>query len=128
MNRFFRTALFPLIVIVLLVYLASQTLLPKSKPAQKTTYSEAIAKVKASPSEIAGVVFSPSSNGTGSITMELKDTKDKIKVNYPSPQSLQQFQTLLIAKGVTFDSKKPHSSPWWSLLGTLLPLLLLFGF
>ena len=27
MNRFFRSALFPLIVIVLLVYLASQTLI-----------------------------------------------------------------------------------------------------
>ena len=27
MNRFFRSALFPLIVIVLLVYLASQTLM-----------------------------------------------------------------------------------------------------
>ena len=31
MSRFFRSALFPLIVIVLLVYLASQTLLPRSE-------------------------------------------------------------------------------------------------
>ena len=29
MNRFFRSAFFPLIVIVLLVWLASQTLIPK---------------------------------------------------------------------------------------------------
>ena len=29
MNRFFRSALFPLVVIVLLVYLASQTLIPR---------------------------------------------------------------------------------------------------
>ena len=37
MNRFFRSALFPLIVIVLLVYLASQTLIPKSKATEKQT-------------------------------------------------------------------------------------------
>ena len=35
MNRFFRSAFFPLIVIVLLVWLASQTLIPKSNHAVK---------------------------------------------------------------------------------------------
>ena len=39
MNRFFRSALFPLFVIVLLVYLASQTLIPHSKNQQKLTLS-----------------------------------------------------------------------------------------
>ena len=39
MNRFFRSALFPLIVIVLLVYLASQTLM-KGEKQEKVTYSE----------------------------------------------------------------------------------------
>ena len=47
MNRFFRSALFPLIVIVLLVYLASQTLIPKSKSAAKETYSDLITQVRA---------------------------------------------------------------------------------
>ena len=39
MNRFFRSALFPLIVIVLLVYLASQTLMPRRDGSEKMTYS-----------------------------------------------------------------------------------------
>ena len=39
MNRFFRSALFPLIVIVLLVYLASQTLM-KGEKQEKVTYSK----------------------------------------------------------------------------------------
>ena len=46
MNRFFRSALFPLIVIVLLVYLASQTLIPKSKSAKKVTTSDVIARIQ----------------------------------------------------------------------------------
>jgi ATP-dependent Zn protease len=45
-NRFFRSALFPLIIIVLLVYLASQTLLPGRSQQQKLTYSQLIQKVK----------------------------------------------------------------------------------
>ena len=40
MNRFFRSALFPLFVIVLLVYLASQTLIPHGKSTQKLTLSQ----------------------------------------------------------------------------------------
>jgi hypothetical protein len=39
LNRFFRSALFPLIVIVLLVYLASQTLMGGQKNDKKQTYS-----------------------------------------------------------------------------------------
>ena len=38
MNRFFRSALFPLVVIVLLVYLASQTLIPHKSATEKVTY------------------------------------------------------------------------------------------
>ena len=43
MNRFFRSALFPLIIIVLLVYLASQTLLPGRSQTTKLTLSQLIA-------------------------------------------------------------------------------------
>jgi len=83
-NRFFRSALFPLIVIVLLVYLASQTLIPKSKSARKATYSDLIQRVKQDPSSIEKVVFQPTGHQTGSITATLAGSNDKIKVNYPS--------------------------------------------
>ena len=59
MNRFFRSALFPLIVIVLLVYLASQTLIPKSKPAKKVTTSDVITRIQTQPQTIDIANFSP---------------------------------------------------------------------
>jgi cell division protease FtsH len=127
MNRFFRSALFPLIVIVLLVYLASQTLIPKGKGAEKKTYSELIQLVKRDPGQIdtkKGVVFSPSKH---SITANLVDGS-KISVHYPNDQSANAFQQLLERKNVTFDSKGTGSSPWWSILTSLLPFVLLFGF
>src|SRR6266480_284292 len=57
-NRFFRSALFPLFVIVLLVYLASQTLIPHGKNTQKVTYSEFRDDIPAG--KIASAEFNPS--------------------------------------------------------------------
>ena len=126
MTRFFRSALFPLIVIVLLVYLASQTLIPRDKGAEKLTYSQLIEKVKKDPSSVGIVVFTPTKQ---QITATLADEKGtKVRVNYPTPQSQIEFQNLLERKGVTFDSKGTGSSAWWGILGTLLPFALLLLF
>ena len=122
MNRFFRSALFPLIVIVLLVYLASQTLLPNRSEERKVTYSQLQNEV--TNGNVDEVLFVPSKQ-------EIRATLtggDKVKVNYPTPQSATQFQNLLEEEGVTFDSKGTGSSPWWALLINLLPFVLLIGF
>ena len=124
MNRFFRSALFPLIVIVLLVYLASQTLIPRSKTATKTTLSEMITSVKQSPESFKQVNFSPNKR---EIQATLSSGQ-KVKVNYPSDQSQIAFQDLLEKQGVKFDSKGTGSSAWWSILSSLLPFVILIGF
>ena len=89
MNRFFRSALFPLVVIVLLVYLASQTLMPRRDGGKKITYSELITQTKAG--NVSEVTFSPNRQ---SITAVL-DSGQKVKVNYPSPQSQLEYQKVL---------------------------------
>ncbi|MDQ3894971.1 MAG: ATP-dependent zinc metalloprotease FtsH [Actinomycetota bacterium] len=121
MNRFFRSALFPLIVIVLLVYLASQTLMNDGKKAEKITYSQLIQGAK--DNEVSDVTFNPNKR---EITAELSGKK--VKVNYPSDQSQVRFQQVLENHHVKFDSKGTGSSPWWSLLTGLLPFVLLFAF
>jgi cell division protease FtsH len=129
MNRFFRSALFPLIVIVLLVYLASQTLMG-SEPKEKVTYSQLQQRVESDPEAFKEIVANPSKQ---ELTVELKptggeDKGEKYKVAYPSPESLNNFESLMRDKGVQFDSKTIGGSPWWSLLTSLLPFVLLFGF
>ena len=124
MSRFFRSALFPLIVIVLLVYLASQTLLPRSEDAQKVTYSELYARVLEQPETISGIVFKPKSQ---EIQAELTNGT-QVKVNYATDQAQIQFQDALAEEGITFDSKGIGSSALWSILTYLLPFLLFFGF
>jgi cell division protease FtsH len=129
MNRFFRSALFPLIVIVLLVYLASQTLM-RETPKDKVTYSELRQRVENDPKQFKEIVANPSKQelSVEEAAPAGKDTGEKYKVAYPSPESLVGFERVLRDQEVPFDSKAVGGSPWWSLLTSLLPFVLLFGF
>jgi cell division protease FtsH len=122
-NRFFRSALFPLVVIVLLVYLASQTLMPRRDNGQKITYSELKAQVVQG--NVSEVTFAPNRQ---SITAVLDSSGKKVKVNYPSPQSQLEFERILDKANVKYDSKGIGTSAWWQLLTGFLPILLLIGF
>mgnify|MGYP000353695089 CR=1 FL=1 len=122
MNRFFRSALFPLIVIVLLVYLASQTLIPRSNAAKKLTYSQLIGEIETG--KVNDVVFDPR-------RLQISATLvggEKVKVNYPSDISAGKVEDKLQAENITYDSKGKGSSWWSSLLISLLPFVLLIGF
>jgi cell division protease FtsH len=121
-NRFFRSAFFPLLVIVLLVWLASQTLIPKSSNADKLTTSQAIQEVKSG--DVTSAVFSP---GKRSITLKLTNGK-KATVHYASDQAQLQFQNLLQQRNVQWDSKGTGGFSWTALIGSFLPFLLLIGF
>jgi cell division protease FtsH len=121
-NRFFRSALFPLVVIVLLVYLASQTLIPRKNNEEKVTYSALMQQVRSG--NVDSVLFTPTRQ---QITAKLSDGST-VKVNYPTDQSQFEFQNLLEKENVGFDSKGVGSSGWWTLLTSLLPFVLLIGF
>ncbi|HEY6835314.1 MAG TPA: ATP-dependent zinc metalloprotease FtsH, partial [Gaiellaceae bacterium] len=92
----------------------------------KWTYAQLIDDVKKEPQAYDVVVFNPSKREAQATFKD--DQRPKVKVNYPSDQSQIQFQTLLEKKGVNFDSKGVGGSPWWGILTSLLPFVLLFGF
>ncbi len=122
MNRFFRSALFPLVVIVLLVYLASQTLMPRRDGGKDLTYSQLIDETKKG--NVSDVTFSPNRQSIEAVL----DSGTKVKVNYPSPESQANYEKVLQANNVTYDSKGIGTSAWWALLTGFLPFLLLIGF
>jgi cell division protease FtsH len=121
-NRFFRSALFPLFVIVLLVYLASQTLIPHGKNTQKVTYSEFRKDI--GNNSVASAEFNP---GKRQISGKLTDGK-KYSVHYPADQSVPGIETALDKHNVEYDSKGTGSWSWISFFTSLLPFVLLFGF
>jgi cell division protease FtsH len=129
MNRFFRSALFPLVIIAALVWLALQTLGGHGAKAQKLTYSQVIADAKTCGTYcIQKVTFDPNKRSIKVQYTPHRYSGHAAYVHYPSDQSQNAFQTLLEEKGITFDSKGTGSSPWWSILTSLLPFVLLFGF
>ncbi|HEY7729380.1 MAG TPA: ATP-dependent zinc metalloprotease FtsH [Gaiellaceae bacterium] len=122
MNRFFRSALFPLIVIVLLVYLASQTLIPRRNDERKLTTSELIQQTK--DGNVEEVTFNPNRHQIAATL----STGQKVKVYYATDQAQFDYQKILQDENVKFDSKGVGSSWWSSLLISLLPFVLLIGF
>ena len=131
MGRFFRSALFPLLLIVGAVFLVS-TLLPSSSSSKtkKLTYSNLIQYTKAN--KVQEVTFTPNSQ---QIKFVLKipagapaGTKPVSgKVNYPSPQSEANYETILQAHRVLYSSKGTGGSQWISILITLLPFVFFIG-
>jgi len=122
MNRFFRSGLLPLILIVLVVYLASTQLMNGSKNEKKLTLSQFQTEVQGG--QVDKAVFNPNKQ---SISFELSNGT-KGSVHYPSAQSTPQLEKLLQENHVDYDSKGVGSSAWWSILTGLLPFVLLFGF
>ncbi|HEX6761720.1 MAG TPA: ATP-dependent zinc metalloprotease FtsH [Gaiellaceae bacterium] len=122
MNRFLRSAFFPLIVIVVLVWLASQTLIHTGGTAQKRTTSQAISDVQAG--KVASADFNP---GKRSISLKYVNG-EHATVHYASDQAQIRFQELLENKKVLWDSKGTGGFSWTALIGSFLPFLLLIGF
>ncbi|HVM11482.1 MAG TPA: ATP-dependent zinc metalloprotease FtsH, partial [Actinomycetota bacterium] len=122
MNRFFRSALFPLIVIVLLVYLASQTLIPNREAEAQVTYSELIQQAESG--NVQEVNFTP---GRQRIDATLVGG-DEVQVHYVSAESALAFEEILKRENVPYDSEGTGGAWWSSLLITMLPFALLIAF
>ncbi|MBA3331875.1 MAG: ATP-dependent metallopeptidase FtsH/Yme1/Tma family protein, partial [Actinobacteria bacterium] len=126
MNRFFRSALFPLIIIVVLAYLAMNALTGNDEKAVKESYSQLYERVQTDADSIEKVLFTPRKQ---QITATLTDEDStKIVVNYPTPDSQIRFERALAKYEVAYDSKGTGSSPWWSLLTAFLPFVILIAF
>ena len=99
-------------------------------PKDKVIYSELQQRVQNDPLQFKEIVANPTKQ---ELSVELKpaagkEKGEKFKVAYPSPESLNSFERELRKQKVPFDSKAVGGSPWWSLLTSLLPFVLLFGF
>ena len=124
MNRFFRSALFPLVVIVLLVWVASQTLIPHSKSEKKETLSSFITMAKQG--NVEHVVFTPSKRQISATVISEGDKK--ITVHYPADESVPGITRVLEDKGIDFDSKGTGGFSWVSAFFSLLPFIILIAF
>jgi len=114
-NRFLRSALFPVVVITLIVWLGTQTLLSHKQKTTKKTLSGLITLVRTNPSSIGEVVFSPNKQ---QIAVQLT-SGEKFNVYYPTEQSQadlqkklddQYFRAVILGKDIHYNSTW---GPWY---------------
>jgi cell division protease FtsH len=125
-NRFFRSALFPLIILVVLAWVAVNTLTGDDGKVEEITYSQLRADVAQSPERFEQILFVPRKN---EIQAKLRGQEEQtLVVNYPSDESQIRFENQLARLGITYDSEGTGSSPWLSLLAGMLPFVILIAF
>ena len=108
MNRFFRSAFFPLIVIVLLVWLASQTDAEERRSTTKLTTSAGDHAGRSAPGDRGRVSSTRASGRSPSSWTAARPAT----VHYASDQAQLQFQNLLQKNNVKFDSKGTGGFSW----------------
>ncbi len=114
--------IFPVVIIAALIWLAVQTIGGGSSH-EKLRFSEALA-LAGQGVGIDHVTFHPS---TQEVDFHFLAGKTRTTV-YPVDQSGYELQQLLVSKHIPFDAKRRGSSPFWEVLTSLLPFVLLFGF
>jgi ATP-dependent Zn protease len=121
-QRTLQRAIFPLVIVAALIWLAAQTLGGGSS--SDLRFSQALAFVRQNPHAIDHVTFHPS---TQEVDLHLTSGKTRTTV-YPLDASGYELQKLLEDERIPFNAKRRGSSPAWSILTSLLPFVLLLGF
>jgi cell division protease FtsH len=121
MNRLFKSALFPILVVVVLAFFALK-IINSSSSSRPTTWSDL--ENYTTSNKVASLKSDPASN---SVSFKLTQNPDKtFSVGVPSPDLLKSELANAQTAGVTIDGAKAGGSPWWSALITILPFLLFF--
>ncbi len=125
MNRFLKSAAFPILVVILLAYFAQQLILSKGDSTQSVGWSGFVQKLDQKNSGIVKMKVDPTKN---SITYQLNDQKGtKYTTGYPGDIQLSEAVTKAQADNVLIEVTTKGGSPWWSLLTYLLPFVLFLG-
>ena len=110
------------VAIIAVIALGSRTL-RADDPKEELTFSQLIQRVDEAPSTIELIKFKPRDR-----QMEVSFSNGITgEVHYPSEEAQIEFQRLLQAEGIVFDSDGTGSSIFGSLLVFMLPLLLIIA-
>jgi cell division protease FtsH len=124
-NRLFKSALFPILVVLVLAFFALK-IVNSSGSTQSPKWSDLVAatnqdKVTSIKSDLAGNSVTYTEAGPNGSTV----TKS---VGIPSTRLLNEELKLAQGQALPVDGAKTGGSPWWSALITILPFLLFFVF
>ncbi|HMM49834.1 MAG TPA: ATP-dependent zinc metalloprotease FtsH, partial [Miltoncostaeaceae bacterium] len=122
MSKFFKSAIFPIVVVVLLVFVAQRLVVSSGSESSAPTFSQFMVDLKAGKIE-SGTMHVDRQD----LEVVPRDGGQKYTTGYPSEMSntlVDDFQT---AKTPLVVKPVPET-PWWSSLVWLLPFVLFIGF
>ena len=122
MSRFFKSAAFPILIVVVLAFFA-QKLIGSSNHSQHPTYGDLVMAIDQNQVRSMSLV-----QGSATANVTLKDGT-KFSVGYPDNAASTLVNNYISHGGnaSTVDVKSKGSSAWLSLLGYILPFLIFIG-
>jgi cell division protease FtsH len=125
MSRFFKSAAFPILIVVVLAFFA-QKLIGSSTRAPNFTFGQMVQQLNSG--EVKSISLDQKSN-SATVTLLPQYGGQKYSVGYPDSYAPQLIKDALSEKGTTqLNVQSKGSSAWLSLLTYILPILLFFGF
>jgi cell division protease FtsH len=122
MRRFFRSAAFPILIVIVLAFFA-QRLISPSEQEDEPTYNEFLSQVDNSPKSIQSVTFETKNN-----TLTVVEADDNEYSTGYLGESEEALLNTLQRKGIDTEIKGTGGSSFLSILTYILPFLLFFGF
>ncbi len=121
MARFFKSAAFPILVVVVLAFLAKEIVNPGRKE-EKPNFTQFIAQVEQK--KVKSVTMQTKNNN---LEVTLKDGKTKYKTGYPENYEPQIVNTLQQNRVTDFKVKGKGGSAWVSILTYMLPFVFIIA-
>jgi cell division protease FtsH len=126
-SRFFKSAAFPIVVVVVLAFFAQKMIIDNSSSKQANTWNE-FTQAAAS----GKVQYLKTNLGENSLKYSTTkaDGSETVTIGIPSTALMDQAisQAEASNSNVVVDGSVTSGSPWWSILVTILPFVLFFAF
>ncbi len=125
MSRFFKSAAFPILIVVVLAFFA-QKLIGSSNHAPSYTFGQMVTQVKAG--QVKSLSLDQKSN-SATVTLLPQYGGTKYSVGYPDNYSSELINDAIVYDGPTaVNVQSKSSNGWLSLLTYILPFVIFLGF
>jgi cell division protease FtsH len=122
MRRFFRSAAFPILIVIVLAFFAQRLINPGDQPAAPT-YGEFLTKVNRDPEAIKEVTIQPKTQ-----TLQVTEANGNEYSTGYLPNTEENLQNTLRRQHIEFKAEGTGGSSFLSILTYILPFILFFGF
>jgi cell division protease FtsH len=126
-SRFFKSAAFPIVVVVVLAFFAQKMIIDNSSSKQANTWNEFSQAANSGK-----VQYLKTNLGENSLKYSVTkaDGSQTVTIGIPSTSLMDQAISAAEANNanIVVDGTPTSGSPWWSILVTILPFVLFFAF